>query len=33
VRRDFIGKVTGNTMEGTMKLETGPEVRWTASKR
>jgi SAM-dependent methyltransferase len=33
VRRDFTGKVNGNTMEGTMKLETGPESRWTATKR
>ena len=33
VRRDFTGKVNGNTMEGTMKLETGPEARWTATKR
>ena len=33
VRRDFTGKVSGNTMEGTMKLETGPESRWTATKR
>ena len=33
MRRDFTGKVSGNTMEGTMKLETGPESRWTATKR
>jgi SAM-dependent methyltransferase len=33
VRRDFTGKVSGNTMDGTMKLETGPESRWTATKR
>jgi SAM-dependent methyltransferase len=33
VRRDFTGKVSGNTMEGTMKLETGPESKWTATKR
>jgi SAM-dependent methyltransferase len=33
LRRDFTGKVNGNTMEGTMKLETGPEARWTATKR
>jgi len=31
--RDFTGKVNGNTMDGTMKLETGPESRWTATKR
>jgi SAM-dependent methyltransferase len=33
LRRDFTGRVTGNTMEGTMKLESGPEARWTATKR
>ena len=33
VRRDFTGKVSGNTMEGTMKLETGPESKWAATKR
>jgi hypothetical protein len=33
LRRDFTGKVSGNTMEGTLKLETGPESRWTATKR
>jgi SAM-dependent methyltransferase len=33
VRRDFTGKVNGNTMEGTVKLETGAESRWTATKR
>ena len=33
LRRDFTGKVNGNTMEGTMKLETGPESKWTATKR
>ncbi len=33
VRRDFTGKVSGNAMEGTMKLETGPESKWTATKR
>jgi hypothetical protein len=33
VRRDFTGKVSGNTMDGTMKLETGPESKWTATKR
>lgn len=33
VRRDYTGKVSGNTMEGTMKLETGAETRWTATKR
>jgi SAM-dependent methyltransferase len=33
VRRDYTGKVSGNTMEGTMKLETGAEARWSAAKR
>jgi SAM-dependent methyltransferase len=33
VRRDYTGKVSGNTMEGTMKLETGAETRWTATRR
>jgi SAM-dependent methyltransferase len=33
VRRDFSGRVSGNALEGTMKLETGPESRWTGSKR
>jgi phospholipid N-methyltransferase len=33
LRRDFTGKVSGNTMEGTLKLETGPESKWTATKR
>jgi SAM-dependent methyltransferase len=33
VRRDFSGRVSGNTLEGTMKLETGPESRWTGTKR
>lgn len=33
LRRDFTGRVSGNTMEGTMKLETGPESKWTATKR
>jgi phospholipid N-methyltransferase len=33
LRRDFTGKVNGNTIEGTMKLETGPESKWTATKR
>lgn len=33
VRRDFSGRVSGNMLEGTMKLETGPESRWTGTKR
>ncbi|MFO1362104.1 MAG: class I SAM-dependent methyltransferase [Burkholderiales bacterium] len=33
VRRDFSGRINGNALEGTMKLETGPESRWTGTKR
>jgi SAM-dependent methyltransferase len=33
LRRDFTGRANGNTLEGTMKLETGPESRWTGTKR
>lgn len=33
LRRDFAGRVNGNVIEGTMKLETGPESKWTATKR
>jgi SAM-dependent methyltransferase len=33
LRRDFTGRVNGNALEGTMKLETGPESRWTGTKR
>ncbi len=34
VRRDFTGRVTGpNAMEGTMRMETGGEARWTAARR
>jgi hypothetical protein len=33
VRRDFSGRVSGNSMEGTVKVENGPEGRWTAVKR
>ena len=33
VRREFSGRVSGNALEGTMKLETGPESRWTGTKR
>jgi SAM-dependent methyltransferase len=33
VRRDFTGRVSGNSMEGTVKPENGPEARWTAAKR
>jgi SAM-dependent methyltransferase len=33
VRRDFVGKVNGNAMEGTVKAENGAEGRWTATRR
>ena len=33
VRRDFTGRVTGNRMEGTVKLSNGAgEAKWTASR-
>jgi hypothetical protein len=33
VRRDFTGRVNGNAMEGTVRLEGGGEARWTATKK
>ena len=33
VKREFTGRVSGNTMEGTVKPDSGPEARWTAAKR
>jgi hypothetical protein len=33
VKREFTGRVNGNTMEGTVKPDSGPEARWTAAKR
>ena len=34
VKREFTGRVNGNTMEGTVKPDNnGPESRWTAAKR
>jgi SAM-dependent methyltransferase len=33
VKREFTGRVSGDTMEGTVKSENGAEARWTASKR
>ena len=33
VKREFTGRVSGNTMEGTVKPDNGPESRWTAAKR
>jgi SAM-dependent methyltransferase len=33
VRRDFSGRVNGNGMEGTVKVEGGGEARWTAAKK
>jgi Methyltransferase domain len=33
VRRDYTGRVSGNTIEGTFKLpDTGAEVKWTATR-
>ena len=33
VRRDYVGRVSGNTMQGTFKLpDTGAEVKWTATR-
>jgi len=33
VRRDFSGRVSGATIEGSMKRDNGPEARWTAARR
>ena len=33
VRRDFTGRVSGGTMEGSFRLDTGAEGRWTAARR
>jgi hypothetical protein len=33
VRRDFIGRVSGKTMEGTFRDEKGGEGRWNASMK
>jgi methyltransferase family protein len=33
MRRDFIGRVTGSTMEGTFRADGGQEGRWSAAKR
>jgi len=32
VRREFTGKVSGNTMEGTVRADGGGEGRWTATR-
>ena len=32
VRRDYTGRVSGNTMQGTFKLGDGSEVKWTATR-
>ena len=32
VRRDYVGQVSGNTIQGTFKLDTGAEVKWTATR-
>jgi len=33
VRRDFTGRVTGNSMEGSFRTESGQEGRWSATKK
>lgn len=33
VRRDFSGRVTGSTMEGSFRADGGQEGRWTAAKK
>jgi len=33
VRRDFSGRVTGSSMEGTFRTDGGQEGRWTAAKK
>jgi len=33
VRRDFSGRVTGSTMEGSFRTDGGQEGRWSATKR
>jgi hypothetical protein len=33
VRRDFSGRVTGATMEGSYRTDSGQEGRWTAAKK
>jgi hypothetical protein len=32
VRRDYTGHVSGNTMQGTVKIGDGSEVKWTATR-
>jgi SAM-dependent methyltransferase len=33
VKREFSGRVSGATMEGTLKPDNGPDAKWTALKR
>jgi len=33
LRRNFSGRVVGNTMEGSLRADNGQEARWTAAKR
>jgi hypothetical protein len=33
VRRDFTGRVTGTTMEGSYRSDSGQEGRWSAAKK
>lgn len=32
-RRDYRGRVSGNTMEGTLRSGNGPEVKWQATRK
>jgi hypothetical protein len=32
VRRDYTGRVSGNTIQGTLKIGDGSEVKWTATR-
>ena len=33
VRREFTGRVNGPAMDGTLRVDSGPETRWTATRR
>jgi len=33
VRREFTGRVNGPAMDGTLRADSGPETRWTATRR
>jgi hypothetical protein len=32
VRRDYVGRVSGNTIQGTFRIGDGSEVKWTATR-